>query len=158
VLDVNLLHGTLWVLNGKGRKDRIVPITGVAAVAIDTYLRVARPCFLRDARQGGLFLTSSGKRLSTVAIDQLIRKHAKAAAIPHVVSAHTLRHACATHLLQGGADVRHVQELLGHRSIHTTARYTRVVLKDLRRVLEKAHPRERTWRRRRRRRAAVQSP
>ena len=148
VHDLDLLHGSLWVRNGKGRKDRVVPVAGAAAAALDEYLREARPRLLRDPRKGGLFLTSLGRRLSPVAIDQLIRRHVQAAKLPHVVSAHTLRHACATHLLQGGADIRHVQELLGHRSLTTTARYTRVAIQDLRRVIEKAHPRERQWRRR----------
>lgn len=156
--DLDLLHGTLWVRDGKGRKDRVVPVAGAAAAALDVYLREGRPPCLRDPRQSGLFLTAQGMRLRPIGIDQLIRRHARVARIPHVVSAHTLRHACATHLLQGGADVRHVQELLGHRSLTTTARYTRVAIKDLRRVIEKAHPRERAWLRKHRRRAAVQSP
>lgn len=148
VHDLDLLHGSLWIRNGKGRKDRVVPLAGAAAAALDLYLREARPRLLRDPRESGLFLTSLGRRLSPVAIDQLIRRHVQAAKLPRVVSAHTLRHACATHLLQGGADVRHVQELLGHRSLTTTARYTRIAIRDLRRVIEKAHPRERTWSRR----------
>jgi len=143
--DLDLLKGTLFVRDGKGRKDRVVPVAGAAAFALDHYLTQARPRFLRDPREGGLFLTAQGKRLSSVAIDQLIRRHVWAAKVPRVVSAHSLRHACATHLLRGGADVRHVQRLLGHQSIQTTVRYTRVVIKDLRRMIERSHPRERLW-------------
>jgi integrase/recombinase XerD len=78
----------------------------------------------------------------------LVRTNAKAAGIDIRVTPHTLRHGCATHLLQGGADVRHVQKLLGHSSVQTTAIYTHVDTKDLARVMEKAHPRERAWKRR----------
>ncbi len=78
-----------------------------------------------------------------------MRQHAKAARLSVKVSPHTLRHSCATHLLRGGADIRHVQKLLGHSSIESTARYTRVFPKDLAQTMKKAHPRERTWRRRR---------
>ena len=74
-----------------------------------------------------------------------MRRHARAAGI--AASPHALRHACATHLLRGGADVRHVQELLGHASLQTTARYTRVDVEDLRQVLDRCHPRERGRRR-----------
>jgi integrase/recombinase XerD len=73
----------------------------------------------------------------------LIRKHATAAALAGPVSAHVLRHSCATHLLKGGADVRHVQQLLGHSSLDVTARYTRVAVTDLKDVLRRSHPRER---------------
>ena len=77
-----------------------------------------------------------------------MRVNAKAAGLDIRVTPHTLRHGCATHLLQGGADVRHVQQLLGHASVQTTALYTHVVAGDLQKALGKAHPRERTWRRR----------
>jgi integrase/recombinase XerD len=75
-----------------------------------------------------------------------VRESAKAAGIPVRVSPHTLRHSFATHLIQGGADVRHVQELLGHASLSSAAIYTRVATADLRGVIRKSHPRERTWR------------
>ncbi len=78
----------------------------------------------------------------------LVRTNAKAAGIDLRVTPHTLRHGCATHLLQGGADVRHVQKLLGHSNVQTTAIYTHVDTKDLARVVAKAHPRERSWKRR----------
>jgi site-specific recombinase XerD len=86
---------------------------------------------------------------SAICIQDLVRSHAKAAGITVRVTPYTLRHGCATHLLQNGADVRHVQKLLGHASLETTAIYTHVAPEDLRRAVEKAHPRERSWRRRR---------
>jgi len=145
IQDVDLFHGTLFVRDGKGRKDRMAPLGGAAQRALGEYLREARPRLVKNPGQAALFLTIRGKRLSPVATDQLIRRHAEAARIPNVVSAHRLRHACATHLIQGGADIRHIQEILGHKDIAMTARYTRVLVHDLRRMIEKAHPRERLF-------------
>ena len=146
IQDLDLFHGTLFVRDGKGRKDRMAPLGAAAQRALGEYLRDARPRLVKNPGQAALFLTiRGGKRLSPVATDQLIRRHALAARIPHVVSAHRLRHACATHLIQGGADVRQIQEILGHKDIAMTARYTRVLVHDMRRMIEKAHPRERLW-------------
>ena len=149
--DVDLYEGTLLVRNGKGKKDRRVPLVGRAAAALDLYLMDGRPALLRGSREPALFLSwRSGPRLKAQGIQILVRKHARAAAAPTSVSAHSLRHACATHLLQGGADVREVQALLGHRCLETTALYTRVEVSDLRGMLERSHPRERRRIRRRR--------
>jgi integrase/recombinase XerD len=147
--DVDLLRGQLFVRLGKGRKDRIVPVVGRAAAALDVYLRDSRPELVHDPRERALFLTNRGTRLPVKRIQDLVRSHAKAAGITVRVTPYTLRHGCATHLLQNGADVRHVQKLLGHASLKTTATYTHVAPEDLRRAVEKAHPRERSWRRRR---------
>jgi integrase/recombinase XerD len=148
--DLDLLQGELLVRNGKGRKDRLVPIPGRAALALDTYLREARPAFVKDHRQAALFTSWQGERLKPVSLVALLKRRAQAARLPVALSPHLLRHTCATHLLRGGADVRHVQELLGHAHLDSTARYTRVALADLAQVLERAHPREREWARRRR--------
>lgn len=104
---------------------------------------------MKDPREPALFITYRGARLNTKRIQGLVRTNAKAAGIDIRVTPHTLRHGCATHLLQGGADVRHVQKLLGHTSVQTTAIYTHVDTKDLARVMEKTHPREKTYNRRR---------
>jgi len=147
--DVDLAKGTLFIRLGKGKKDRMVPVLGRAAAALDVYLREARPELVRDTTQQAVFLSRiAGGPLSPGAIELLVRESAKAAGIPMRVSPHTLRHSFATHLIQGGADVRHVQELLGHASLSTTAIYTRVAAADLRGVIRKSHPRERTWWRR----------
>jgi integrase/recombinase XerD len=147
--DVDLANGTLFVRQGKGKKDRVVPVLGRAAASLDLYLREARPELVRDTTQQAVFLSKvSGRGLSPGAIELLVRESAKAAGIPLRVSPHTLRHSFATHLIQGGADVRHVQELLGHASLSSTAIYTRVATADLRGVIRKSHPRERTWWRR----------
>jgi len=151
VADIDLLQGTLLVRDTKGKQDRLVPLPGRAAAAVDLYLRESRPELLKDPREQALFLSyttgSRGSRLSASAINRVLAKHAKAAKLPHV-HPHALRHTCATHVLLGGADLKHVQELLGHRSISSTVIYTRVGVRDLLTVLERAHPRERRRRRR----------
>jgi integrase/recombinase XerD len=97
-----------------------------------------------NPHEPALFLTAWwGKRLSDVSLSFLLRRHAAAAGIARV-HPHALRHACATHLLKGGADVRHVQAILGHKKLETTALYTRVVIEDLHQVLAQSHPREHT--------------
>lgn len=146
VSDVDLVQGTLLVKDSKGKRDRLVPLPGRAAAAIDVYLRESRPEILKDPSEKALFLSyttgSRGKRLSAGALSRIVAKHAKAATLPHV-HPHALRHTCATHVLQGGADLKHVQELLGHRSICSTVTYTRVGVRDLLDVFQRAHPRER---------------
>jgi len=141
--DVDLSAGTLLVRDGKGRKDRLLPVSGRAAAALGVYLRDVRPRLVRDPREGALFLTAWwGKRLSEVSLSFLLRRHAAAVGISKI-HPHALRHACATHLLRGGADVRHVQAILGHKKLETTGLYTRVVVEDLRQVFVRSHPRER---------------
>jgi site-specific recombinase XerD len=145
--DLDLAEGLLLVRNGKGKKDRVVPVAGRAAVALRRYLDETRPAFIHDPKEDAVFLTKHGDRLGKVSIDLIVRRYGEALGLK--VSPHRLRHACATHLLKGGADVRHVQELLGHRFIETTARYTQVAIEDLRQAVGRAHPRERTKPRRR---------
>jgi integrase/recombinase XerD len=139
--DLALAERMLLVRNGKGRKDRVVPVPGRAAAAMDLYLRDGRPQLMRDSRVPEIFLSFRGRPLSQSALGLALRGYGRAAKIPGPVSPHVLRHTCATHLLQGGADIRHVQVLLGHKNLDTTAIYTRVAVKDLRAVLERAHPR-----------------
>jgi integrase/recombinase XerD len=139
--DLELAGGLLLVRAGKGRKDRMVPVPREAAAALSRYLQDARAALVRDPQEQALFLTRRGRRLGRVAIGLLVRNYGIAAGVR--VSPHGLRHACATHLLAGGADVRHVQQLLGHQDLRTTALYTRVEISDLREVLARAHPRER---------------
>lgn len=146
--DLDLAQGLLFIRNGKGKKDRVVPVVGRAADALDRYLREARTELLKDPREQALFLTRRGTRVTVKNIQYLVRMNARAADIPVPTTPHGLRHGCATHLLQGGADVRHVQKLLGHASLDTTAIYTQVAPKDLAQAIAKAHPRERAWSRR----------
>lgn len=141
--DLDIGQGTLLVRDGKGHQDRLVPVPGRAAAALRAYLHNVRPELVRDPREPALFLTAWwGHRLSEVSLTFLLRTHAAAAGIPRI-HPHALRHTCATHLLRGGADIRHVQAILGHKKLDTTALYTRVVIEDLREVLARAHPRER---------------
>jgi integrase/recombinase XerD len=138
VSDLDLREGVLLVRSGKGKKDRVVPVEGRAAIALGTYLTEARPELAKRV-EAALFLSRDGARLSKVGLQAVVKRHGQAIGIH--ASPHTLRHTCATHLLRGGADIRHVQELLGHRSLQTTALYTRVAIEDLRQVLARAHPR-----------------
>lgn len=147
VSDVDLHTRELWVRNGKGRKDRLVPIPRRAVEALDLYLKEARANLVHRPGETALFLSRPGKRMSETLIHVLLRDYGRAAGIPHPVYPHGLRHACGTHLLQRGADLRHIQELLGHNQIQTTALYTRVNVKDLGRMLARSHPRERARRR-----------
>ena len=141
--DLDLSGASLLIRDGKGKKDRVVPLGTPAARALDLYLMDGRPALLSRHSPAALFLARGGRRLQRQSIEKLVRVHARTAGIESRISPHTLRHACATHLLRGGADIRHVQALLGHKSLTTTARYTRVDTRDLRDVLERAHPRER---------------
>lgn len=147
LLDVDLKEGTLLVRDGKGRKDRLLPVPGRAQRALDVYLAESRP-ELAWRNETALFVSRYGARTSASSLRTQVRRHARGARLKARVSPHALRHAYATHLLQGGADVRHVQELLGHKRIETTARYTRVEISDLKAMLLRSHPRERPRRRR----------
>jgi integrase/recombinase XerC len=134
--DVDRAGLTVRVL-GKGRKERIVPFGGRAAHALDAYLGGSAP------RRGALFTNRRGGRLSGRAIHTIVRKSAAASGIARRVSPHTLRHTFATHLLDAGADLRVIQELLGHSRLSTTQRYTHVGADQLMRVYDAAHPRAR---------------
>jgi integrase/recombinase XerD len=138
VSDLDLREGVLLVRSGKGRRDRVVPVGGRAAIALGAYLAEARPELAKRV-EAALFLSRDGARLSKVGLQAVVKRHGQAIGVH--VSPHVLRHTYATHLLRGGADIRHVQELLGHRSLQTTALYTRVAIEDLRQVLARAHPR-----------------
>lgn len=131
-------------VTGKGNKQRIVPLGSFARAAIDAYLVRARPVFAaRGPSTPALFLGARGARLSRQSAWLVIQAAAEAADLEAHVSPHTFRHSFATHLLEGGADVRVVQELLGHASVATTQIYTMVTADMLRDVYQTAHPRAR---------------
>src|SRR3989338_1834779 len=140
--DVDIHSGSLLIREGKGGKDRYVPLGRVASQFLDNYIQHVRPFFLLDNPTNALFLSYKGKWIGKSALDFLVRKYANKAKIKKVVSCHTWRHACATHLVNRGMDIRHVQALLGHASLNTTQIYTRVAIDDLKRVIRKHHPRE----------------
>jgi len=130
------------LLAGKGGKQRLVPVGRPALAALEAYLVRARPIFARRGRGGpAVFLNSRGGRLSRQSAWQALKTAAERAGLHAKVSPHTLRHSFATHLLEGGADVRVVQELLGHASVTTTQIYTLVTVTTLREVYATAHPR-----------------
>ncbi|MEU8900560.1 site-specific tyrosine recombinase XerD [Nocardia sp. NPDC048505] len=133
------------LLRGKGGKQRMVPIGRPALAAVDAYLVRGRPGLAAagKANAGALFLNARGGRLSRQSAWQVLQTAAERAGIGAAVSPHTLRHSFATHLLDGGADVRVVQELLGHASVTTTQIYTLVTVSTLREVWATAHPRAR---------------
>jgi integrase/recombinase XerD len=141
IMDLDLSGAVLLVRSGKGKKDRMVPVPAKAAAALDLYLHASRPELVHDPKESALFLSRAGRRLSRIFLQQLVRDYGQAVGIR--VTPHALRHACATHLLQHGADLRHIQELLGHAHLRTTAVYTRVMPGDLKRVLAQCHPRNR---------------
>ncbi len=128
---------------GKGSKERMVLMGKPAAVALDLYLRQGRSKLRGDSRTEALFLNRYGKRLSQRAVQKAIKGYALKAGLEGKVHPHILRHSFATHLLDGGADLRVVQELLGHASLTTTQIYTHVTQSQARKVYLKAHPRAR---------------
>jgi len=143
--DVDRVEGTV-LLRGKGGKERLVPVGSYAVAAVEAYLTRARPELASvgfSERAGALFLNARGGRLSRQSAWTVLVKAADRAGVTRDVSPHTLRHSFATHLLEGGADVRVVQELLGHASVTTTQIYTLVTVDNLREVFAAAHPRAR---------------
>jgi integrase/recombinase XerD len=140
--DVDLEDGSVRVL-GKGGKERDVPVGRYARDAVSSYLTAARPVFATARSRSALLLNQRGGRLTRQGVWQLVSRHVRGAGIRRRVTPHTLRHSFATHLLEGGADVRVVQELLGHASVATTQIYTLVTKEHLREVYFTSHPRAR---------------
>jgi len=143
--DLDLPEGSVRVI-GKGDRERVVPVGDVAIAWLERYLAAGRPTLLAADRTsrprgGPVFLSSRGRRLGRNAAWVMVRRAAAAAGLGGRVSPHTLRHSYATHLLEGGADLRVVQELLGHASISTTQIYTHLTGERIREVYARAHPR-----------------
>jgi integrase/recombinase XerD len=137
-----LLEDSLLRVMGKGGKERLVPLGRTAMGALALYLRELRPSIDRGGKsQGRVFLNARGGPLSRMGAWKILRKYVERAGIAKRVSPHTLRHSFATHLLEGGADLRAVQEMLGHADISTTQIYTHVDREYLRRVHREYHPR-----------------
>jgi integrase/recombinase XerD len=132
-------------VTGKGDKQRLVPLGRAAAGALHEWLDSARPTLLADAPRArdvhAVFCNLRGRRLTRQGVDLVVRRHARRVGLPPSTSAHTLRHTCATHMLAHGADVRVIQELLGHASVATTQRYTKVSPAHLIEAYRSAHPR-----------------
>jgi integrase/recombinase XerD len=140
--DLDLEEGSVRAF-GKGSKERVVPLGRPARDALSRYLRIGRPELAGRNSRAALFLNQRGGRLTRQGCAKLLRANVQRAGIRKRVTPHTLRHSFATHLLEGGADVRVVQELLGHASVQTTQIYTLVTREHLREVYLSAHPRAR---------------
>jgi integrase/recombinase XerC len=142
VADVDFAGGMIRVV-GKGDKERRVPVGGHALAAIEAYRkRLAREAGIGVEPEGALFLNKYGKRLTTRSMARILEKIARQCGIPVPVSPHALRHSFATHMLDAGADLKVVQELLGHESLATTQKYTHVSISRLMETYDKAHPRK----------------
>jgi integrase/recombinase XerD len=138
--DVNTTEGSVRCF-GKGHKERLIPIHKQAAAAVKKYLEETRPQLVHGVESSAMFLNRRGERLTRQGFWQKIKEYAKAANLSVEITPHTLRHSFATHMLSGGADLRSVQELLGHANISTTQVYTHLTSDHIRRSYEESHPR-----------------
>ena len=137
---VNKQKGMLRIL-GKGNKERVVPIGEQAQCAIARYLESGRPFLVKQQEETGLFLNQQGNRLTSRGVEYILEQYIKKGALKYKVTPHAFRHSFATHLLDNGADLRVIQELLGHESLSTTQIYTEVSKSHLQQVYLKTHPR-----------------
>ncbi|OPY73973.1 MAG: Tyrosine recombinase XerD [Syntrophorhabdus sp. PtaU1.Bin002] len=140
--DVDYHDGFLRINGGKGNKDRVVPIGRIACRYLENYIKAVRPSLIRDPYNNHLFLSLRGKRLSKNMVWEIVKSYTRKAKIKKTVSPHTFRHTCATVMLRNNANIRHIQELLGHASLDSTQVYARVSIADLKEVHSRCHPRE----------------
>ena len=140
VQDVDLQEGFVRCV-GKGSKERVVPIGEMAVIALRSYLENARSKLIADPKERAVFVNHHGRRLTRQGFWKIVKKYAQQALIRKEITPHTLRHSFATHLLENGADIRAVQEMLGHADISTTQIYTHVTKDRLKDVYAKSHPR-----------------
>ena len=138
--DLDVGRGTLFVREGKGKRDRVVPIGERAVAWTLAYLERARPELVVPPDRGVLFLTRRGRRIRPSRLGELVRRYVQASGVGKTGSCHLFRHTMATLLLEGGADIRDIQEMLGHAQLSTTQLYTRVSIARLKRVHTQAHP------------------
>jgi integrase/recombinase XerD len=140
VMDLDYERGTVMVRQGKGRKDRMIPIGDRALAWIKRYLDEVRPSLVREPDDGTLFLTNLFEPFTPNRLTQLVRDYIDAAELGKRGSCHLLRHACATLMLENGADIRFIQQLLGHAELSTTQIYTQVSIQKLKQVHAATHP------------------
>ena len=145
LIDLDRTHADIkngYILcKGKGDKERIIPIGSYAVNFLEQYLETSRPNLIKDKAETALFLNHHGRRLTRQGFWKIIKKYAIKAGITKTITPHTLRHSFATHLIENGADLRSVQEMLGHADISTTQVYTQITKKRLKSIYSKAHPR-----------------
>jgi integrase/recombinase XerD len=140
VFDVDLGRGVLQVRHGKGRRERVVPLGDRAIAWLDKYMSQGRPQLITREDTEALFVTDLGEPVKPYYVADRVKQCMLAAGINKVGSTHLLRHACATHMLEGGADIRYIQQLLGHASLETTDIYTHVSIDKLIAVHQQTHP------------------
>ena len=140
ISDLNFDRKLLRVRQGKGRKDRMVPVGVRALEAVGRYLEDVRPLLHLHLDEQHIFLTGYGEPFSPDVLSRSVSQYIKRADIGRTGSCHLLRHTCANHMLEGGADIRYIQQLLGHENLETTARYTEVSIIQLQAVHAKTHP------------------
>lgn len=140
LLDVDLERGTLMVRQGKGRKDRMIPIGDRALAWVNKYLGEVRPLLAMEPDEGYLFLTHKGESFAPIRLTQMVRDYVDAAQLGKVGSCHLFRHTMATLMLEGGADIRFIQQMLGHASLSTTQIYTQVSIRLLKQIHSATHP------------------
>lgn len=138
--DVSSARGTLTVRRGKGKKDRVVPLGARAVLWIQRYLDTVRPRLVIDSRTQTLFLSAYGEGFNPDVVSGMVTGWMARAGLAKRGSCHLLRHTCATHMLEGGADIRFIQQLLGHEKLETTAIYTEVTIRQLLDVHARCHP------------------
>lgn len=138
--DIDLTNGYVKCF-GKGHKERLIPVYQRAVIAVTDYIKDGRPHLVRTKDEKAVFLNQRGDRLTRQGLWQILKGYAKAVKLQAEITPHTLRHSFATHMLDGGADLRVVQELLGHANISTTQVYTHLTSEHIRRTYEKSHPR-----------------
>jgi integrase/recombinase XerD len=139
--DVNLDEGLLRINGGKGAKDRVVPLTQVACSFLESYMKAIRPQLIGRQSCDRLFVSMRARSIAKNTLDHLMRKYARLGKVKKHLTCHLWRHSCATHLVQNKANLRHVQEMLGHKHLSTTERYLHLTIADLKEAHRKFHPR-----------------
>jgi len=142
VRDVDDESGYLTIREGKGQKDRVVPLGTIASRYLQNYIVAIRPEQIKGKETGSLFLNRFGEAAGHHTIYNIVRKYVKKSGIKKKITPHTFRHSCATHMLKNGANLRYLQEMLGHKNIETTQIYTRLTITELKACHAKHHPRE----------------
>lgn len=140
IFDLNIEHGTLFIRQGKCKMDRLIPIGDRALAWLRKYLEDVRPSFVMEPDEGVLFLKPTGERITPSALTHIVTKHVTAADIGKSGSCHMFRHTMATLMLEGGADVRFIQQMLGHARLETTTIYTHVSIAKLKEIYLATHP------------------
>ncbi len=140
--DVDYNDGIIRINCGKGGKDRVVPIGKIACRYLENYIKAVRPELIRDPYNNHLFLSLKGNKISKNMVWEIVKSYARKAKLKKNISPHTFRHTCATLMLRNKANIRHIQEMLGHASLDSTQVYTSVSITDLKEVHSRCHPRE----------------